>query len=73
LFVALHHPASGRWIFELDAASRGDCKLNIDAYSLEGQMVDVYAGFVSSDNLSVSTSAYLGILQIMSMGLGLRA
>jgi hypothetical protein len=73
LFIALHHRASGRWIFELNAASRGDCKLTIDAYNLEGQMVDVYAGFVSSDNLSVSTSAYLGLLQIMSMGLGLRA
>jgi len=34
---------------------------------------DVYAGFVSNDNLSVSTSACLGVLQIMSMGLGLRA
>ena len=73
LFIALHHRASGRWIFELDAAERADCKLTIDAFSLEGQMVDVYVGFVSDDNLSVSTSAYLGVLQIKGMGLGLRA
>ena len=73
LFIALHHRASGRWIFELNAAVRADCRVTIDAFSLEGQMVDVYAGFVSSDILSVSTSAYLGVLQIKSMGLGLRA
>jgi Family of unknown function (DUF6266) len=73
LFIALHHRASVRWIFELNAAIRGDCELTIDAYSLEGQMVDVYAGFVARDRLSVSTSAYLGVLQIMSMGLDVRA
>lgn len=73
LFVALYHRASGRWFFELSAAIRLDCKFIMYAYSLEGQMADVYAGFVSNENLSVSTSAYLGVLQIKSVELGLRA
>ena len=63
LFVALYHRASGKWIFEMSAAICLDCKLIMYAYSLEGQMADVYGGFVSNDNLLISTSAYLGVLQ----------
>lgn len=73
LFVALHHRASSRWFFELDAAIRADCKFIMDVFSLEGQMVDVYAGFVAKGNVLVSTSTHLGVLQIKRMDLGLRA
>jgi hypothetical protein len=73
LFVALYHRAFGRWIFEMSAAIRADCKFTMYADSLEGQMADVYTGFASSRNLMVSTSVYLRALQISTVGLGLRA
>jgi hypothetical protein len=65
LFVALFNRSSQKWLFEMDEAERSAGYFEMNANGFLGKLVHVYAGFVSGDSCRVSTSVYLGELQIM--------